>query len=50
MPIDLYHTNFSSPCRAVRLAAATIGIDLNLKICNPRKNDQMKPEFLMVKN
>ena len=48
MPIDLYQTNFSSPCRAVRLVAAALGVNLNLKICDIRKQEQLKPEFLKV--
>lgn len=48
MPIDLYQLDGSAPCRAVRLAAAAVGVDLNLKLTNLMAGDQMKPEFLKV--
>ncbi|XP_014479141.1 PREDICTED: glutathione S-transferase 1, isoform C-like [Dinoponera quadriceps] len=48
MPIDLYHLPGSAPCRAVRLAAAAVGVDLNLKLTDLMAGDQMKPEFLKM--
>ncbi|XP_033213763.1 uncharacterized protein LOC117170828 [Belonocnema kinseyi] len=48
MPLDLYQTIYSTPCRAVRLVAAALGVDLNLKICDIRKGDQFKPEFIKM--
>ena len=48
MTIDLYHIGPSPPCRAVRLAASLIGIDLNLKVIDITKGEQMTPEFLKV--
>lgn len=49
MSIDLYHISGSGPCRAVRLAAAAIGVDLNLKVCDLMKGEHLKPEFVKVK-
>ncbi|XP_011149477.1 glutathione S-transferase 1 isoform X1 [Harpegnathos saltator] len=48
MPIDLYQIPGSAPCRAVRLAAAAIGVDLNLKLTDLMAGDHMKPEFLKM--
>lgn len=48
MPIDLYQVPGSSPCRAVRLVAAAIGVDLNLKYTDLMKQEQLKPEFLKM--
>ncbi|XP_025996377.1 glutathione S-transferase 1 [Solenopsis invicta] len=48
MPIDLYQSPGSPPCRAVRLAAASIGVDLNLKYTDPMAGDQLKPEFIKM--
>ncbi|KAL6435414.1 hypothetical protein ACFW04_005417 [Cataglyphis niger] len=46
MPIDLYQLDGSAPCRAVRLTAAAIGVNLNLKITDVMIGDHMTPEFL----
>ncbi|XP_050462336.1 uncharacterized protein LOC126857187 [Cataglyphis hispanica] len=48
MPIDLYQLDGSAPCRAVRLAAAAIGVNLNLKITDLMTGDHMTPEFLKM--
>lgn len=48
MPIDLYYLPGSAPCRAVQLAAAAIGVELNLKLTNLQTGDHLKPEFLAV--
>lgn len=48
MPIDLYQVIGSGPCRAVRLAAAAIGVDINLKNVDLLNGEHMKPEFLKV--
>lgn len=48
MPIDLYHIPASAPCRAVRLAAAAVGVDLNLKMVDLMAGEQLKPEFIKV--
>lgn len=48
MPIDLYQIPGSAPCRTVRLAAAALGVDLNLKIVDLMAGEQLKPEFLKV--
>ncbi|KAG5317641.1 GSTT3 transferase, partial [Pseudoatta argentina] len=46
MPIDLYLVVGSAPCRAVRLAAAAIGVDLNLKNVDLKAGEHLKPEFI----
>ncbi|XP_026675010.1 glutathione S-transferase 1-like [Ceratina calcarata] len=48
MPIDFYQVPGSAPCRAVALASAALGVDLNFKICNLMEGDHMKPEFLKI--
>jgi len=48
MPIDLYQIAGSGPCRAVRLVAAAVGVDLNLKETNLQAGDHLKPEFIKV--
>jgi glutathione S-transferase len=48
MPIDLYQLSGSPPCRAVRLTAAAIGVDLNLKHVDLTAGDHLKPEFLKM--
>ncbi|XP_043289689.1 uncharacterized protein [Venturia canescens] len=48
MPIDLYHVPGSKPCRAVRLAAAALGVDLNLKHVDLMHGEHLKPEFLKL--
>ncbi|KYM78581.1 Glutathione S-transferase 1, isoform D [Atta colombica] len=46
MPIDLYQLTGSSPCRTVRLAAAAIGVDLNLKNVDLKAGEHLKSEFI----
>ncbi|KAG5333822.1 GST1C transferase, partial [Acromyrmex heyeri] len=48
MPIDLYLVVGSAPCRAVRLAAAAIGVDLNLKNMDLKAGEHLKPEFIKM--
>ncbi|XP_034937799.1 glutathione S-transferase 1-1-like [Chelonus insularis] len=48
MPIDLYHTPGSSPSRAVRLVAAALGVNLNLKLLNLAGGEHLKPEFIKI--
>jgi len=48
MPIDLYYVPGSAPCRYVRLVAAALGVDLNLKLTNLMAKEQLKPEFLKM--
>ena len=38
----------SAPCRSVRVVAATIGVELNLKITDLMAGEQLKPEYLKV--
>lgn len=44
----LYYTPLSQPCRSVLLAAATIGVDLELKPINLVAGEHLTPEFLKV--
>lgn len=46
MPIDLHHVPGSAPCRAVRLAAKLVGVDLNLIYTDLTKGEHMTPEYL----
>nr|WCC58218.1 glutathione S-transferase [Pharsalia antennata] len=48
MTLDLYYAPGSSPCMAVRLAAKTIGLDLNLKPLDIFKGETLKPEFVKL--
>ena len=48
MPIDLYHMEASASCRAVRLTAKMVGVQLNLKVLNLEACEQMKPEFIRI--
>lgn len=46
MPIDLYQVPGSGPCRSVRLVAAAVGVELNLKHTDLMAKEQLKPEFI----
>ncbi|XP_057379001.1 glutathione S-transferase 1-1-like [Daphnia carinata] len=48
MPIDLYYTSLSPPCRSVMMTAYMAGVDVNLKMLNLMNRDQLKPEFLKI--
>ncbi|XP_058791252.1 glutathione S-transferase 1-like [Phymastichus coffea] len=48
MPIDLYYVPGSSPCRAVRLVAAAVGVELNLKLTDLMAKEHLKPEFIKM--
>jgi glutathione S-transferase len=48
MPIDLYQLIGSAPCRSVRLAAAAVGVDINLKHTDLMAGEHLKPEFIKV--
>ncbi|KAL2714501.1 glutathione S-transferase [Vespula squamosa] len=48
MPIDLYQKLGSTPCSAVRLTAAAVGVNFNLKETNLMAGDHLKPEFLKM--
>jgi len=48
MSIDLYHMDLSAPCRAVRLTAKMVGVELNLKELNLMAGEQMTPEFIKI--
>jgi glutathione S-transferase len=46
MPLDLYYTIASPPCRSVMLLAKTLGLELNLKHVDFPKKEHLEPEFL----
>ncbi|XP_049856687.1 glutathione S-transferase 1-1-like [Schistocerca gregaria] len=46
--VDFYHVPGSAPCRAVRMVAKAVGVDLNLKVVNLMAGEQLKPEFLKM--
>ncbi|KAK5650012.1 hypothetical protein RI129_001041 [Pyrocoelia pectoralis] len=48
MPIDFYYIPASAPCRAVLLAAKVVGVELNLKIVDLMKGENLTPEFLKI--
>ncbi|XP_076650582.1 glutathione S-transferase 1-1-like isoform X2 [Halictus rubicundus] len=48
MTIDFYYMPTSSPCRAVTLTAASIGLQLNPKVVNLMAGEHMKPEYLKI--
>ncbi|XP_013777661.2 glutathione S-transferase 1-like [Limulus polyphemus] len=48
MTVDLYHMAASGPCRAVRMVAELISVNLNLKDVDILAGEQNKPEFLKM--
>ncbi|XP_017795363.1 PREDICTED: glutathione S-transferase 1-like [Habropoda laboriosa] len=48
MPIDFYQLPGSAPCRAVALAAAAIGVEMNLKEVVLMNGEHLKPEYLKM--
>lgn len=44
----LYHTVGSAPCRAVRMLAKELGVELELRCLDVFAGDHMKPDFLEV--
>ncbi|CAL4151275.1 unnamed protein product [Meganyctiphanes norvegica] len=48
VPVDLYYTDISAPCRAVLLTAESIGLKFNKKVINLSAGEQHKPEFLAL--
>ncbi|XP_060802263.1 glutathione S-transferase domain-containing protein DDB_G0274223-like [Amyelois transitella] len=48
MPIDLYYTDGSAPCRLVLLVAAALDVHLNLMPVDLRAGEQFTPEFLKL--
>ena len=48
MPIDLYYMDVSAPCRAVKMTAKILGVELNMKMTNLMAGEHMKPEFLAI--
>lgn len=48
MPIDLYYTPRSAPCRAVQMLAKTLGVELILKDVDLVRGEQLKPDYVKV--
>jgi glutathione S-transferase len=48
MPIDLYYSLPSPPCRSVLLLAKALKLELNLKVTELSKGENRTPEFLKV--
>lgn len=48
MPIDFYQIPASSPCRAVALTAAAVGVELNPIMVNLSTGEHLKPEYLKL--
>ncbi|XP_014213707.1 uncharacterized protein LOC106643189 [Copidosoma floridanum] len=48
MPVDLYYVPGSGPCRSVRMVAAAVGVELNLKLTDLTAKEQLKPEFIKM--
>lgn len=48
MGIDFYYLLGSAPCHAVLMTAEALGLKLNLKLTDLRKNEHLTPEFLKV--
>lgn len=48
MGIDFYYVPGSAPCRAVRMTAKAVGVDLNLKLTNLMAGEHLTPEYLKV--
>lgn len=46
--MDFYYLPGSAPCRAVQMAAAAVGVELNLKLTNLMAGEHLKPEFLKL--
>lgn len=46
--IELYHTLFSPPSRAVRMIGRAVGAQFNLIDCNLIQGDHVKPAFLKM--
>lgn len=48
MVLDFYYVPGSAPCRAVRMTAKAVGVELNLKLTNLMAGEHLKPEFVAV--
>nr|WBT60790.1 glutathione S-transferase [Zeugodacus cucurbitae] len=46
--MDLYYTIESTPCRAVIMAAKTIGVELNRRKLHLRQGEHLTPEYLKI--
>ncbi len=49
MPIDIYLTVTSPPCRTVLMVAKQLNIDLNEKVLDMRNGEHRTTEFLAVR-
>ncbi|KAK4289509.1 hypothetical protein Pmani_037524 [Petrolisthes manimaculis] len=48
MPLELWNTSFSPPCRSVLLTAKALNVDLELKEVNMMNGEHMEPDFLNI--
>ncbi|XP_053683000.1 glutathione S-transferase 1 isoform X1 [Sabethes cyaneus] len=46
--MDFYYLPGSAPCRAVQMAAAAVGVELNLKLTDLMAGEHLKPSFLKI--
>ncbi|XP_053683085.1 glutathione S-transferase 1 isoform X2 [Sabethes cyaneus] len=46
--MDFYYLPGSAPCRAVQMAAAAVGVELNLKLTDLMAGEHLKPSFLKL--
>ncbi|XP_073817857.1 glutathione S-transferase 1-1-like isoform X2 [Musca autumnalis] len=46
--MDFYYIPSSAPCRAVQMTAKALGVELNKKFLNLRKEEHLTPEFLKI--
>jgi len=46
--MDFYYIPGSAPCRAVLMTAKAVGVEMNLKLIDLMKGEQMKPEFIKI--
>ena len=48
MVLDYYYIIRSAPCRGPMMVAKALGIELNLKVVDLQKGEQLKPEFVAL--
>ena len=48
MSPTLYYMAMSPPCRSVRLTAKALGLELELKLVDLMKGENLTPEFLAL--
>lgn len=48
MTIDLYYTHTSTQATAIRMIAAALGVELNLRLVDMRSGEHLTPEFIKI--